>query len=79
MTKNTQQTKFVNKQIDKYLAKSVEDVNGSVCTQHTAQIMLLACFHASCPGCHRPKWKKMPPFVFKPGNRVGAEVYKKFL
>ena len=41
MTKYTQQIKFVNKKIDKYLAKSVEDVSGSIGTQRTAQIMVL--------------------------------------
>ena len=71
MRNYTQQIEFFNKLIDKYLAKSAEDVNGSVCTQHYSPD------HGS--GCHNPQLKKMPQNVFKPGKRVGAEVYKKVL
>ena len=39
--------------MDKYLAKTVEDANGSLCTRHAAQIIVL--------GVIDPYGKKMPP------------------
>ena len=35
------------------------------CTKHTAQIMVL--------GVMNPNGKEMPPYIFKPGERVGVE------
>ena len=44
---------------------------GSFYTKHTAQIIVL---HVMTRG-----GKKIPPYLFKPVDRVGAEVYKKVL
>lgn len=61
----------VNRRNDRYLAKSIEDVKGTFRTKHPAQIMVL--------GVVASDGKKMPPYFFKPGERVGAEVYYKVL
>ena len=67
---------IVNRQIDRHVIKSVEDV----------KLQQKAYSPDHDPGCNDPNGKKMtpdgktmPPYVSKPGKQVEAEVYKKVL
>ena len=61
----------VNRRNNRYLAGSIAEVKGSFQTKHPAQVMVL--------GVVASDGKKMPPYFFKPGERVGADVYYKVL
>ena len=61
----------VNRQNDRYLAASRAEVKGIFRTKHPAQVMVL--------GVVASNGKKMPPYFFKPGEKVGAESYYKVL
>lgn len=61
----------VNRRNDRYLAKSKADVKGTYRTKHPAQVMML--------GIVASDGKKMPPYFFKPGERVNADAYYKVL
>jgi len=61
----------VNRRNDRFLAKSIEEVVGTFHTKHPAQIMVL--------GVVASDGKKMPPYFFQPGEKVGADAYYKVL
>ena len=61
----------VNRRNDRYLAATRAEVQGIYRTKHPAQIMVL--------GVVASDGKKMPPFFFKPAERVGADSYYKVL
>ena len=61
----------VNRRNDRYLAESLADVKGTYRTKHPAQVMML--------GVVASDGKKMPPYFFKPGERVNADAYYKVL
>ena len=61
----------LNRRNDRFLAKSTDEVKGTFHTKHPAQVMVL--------GVVASDGKKMPPYFFKPGERVGADVYYKVL
>ena len=51
----------MNRQNDRYLAKSKDEVKGIVRTKHPAQIIVL--------GVIASDGKKMPPYFFEPGEK----------
>ena len=61
----------INRRNGRFLAKSKEEVEGTFRTKHPAQVMVLGVVGAD--------GKKMPPYFFKPGERVGADSYYKVL
>ena len=61
----------LNRRNDRYLAKSTADVQGTYRTKHPAQVMVF--------GVIGSDGKKMPPYFFKPGEKIGADVYYKVL
>jgi len=61
----------VNRRNGRFLAKSIQEVERTFRTKHPAQVMVL--------GVVASDGKKMPPFFFKPGERVGADAYYRVL
>lgn len=61
----------VNRRNDRYIAASRAEVKGIFRTKHPAQVMVF--------GVVASDGKKMPPYFFKPGEKVGAESYYKVL
>ena len=64
MRNYAQHIEFVNKWIDKYLAKSVDDVNGSIYTQNYSPD------HG--PGCHNPPMEEDAPLCFQALEESGG-------
>lgn len=60
-----------NRRNDRYLAQSTDQVKGVFRTKHPAQVMVM--------GVLASDGKKMPPFFFKAGEKIGTEVYYKVL
>ena len=56
---------------DRWISTTPGQVKGVIRTKHPAQVMVLG-----IPGSDG---KKMPPFFFKPGERIGTEAYYKVL
>jgi transposase len=61
----------INRRNGQCLAKSKDNVAGTFRTKHPAQVMVF--------GVVASDGKRMPPFFFKPGERVGADAYYKVL
>lgn len=60
-----------NRRNDRFLAESTDEVQGVYRTKHPAQVMVL--------GVLGSDGKKMPPYFFKQGEKIGSEVYYKVL
>lgn len=60
-----------NRRNDRFIAKSIEEVQGVFRTKHPQKVMVL--------GVVASDGKKMPPYFFKPNEKVGADVYYKVL
>ena len=60
-----------NRRNDRFIAKSIEEVKGIYRTKHPAQIMVL--------GVVASDGRKMPPYFFPPGEKVGADEYYRVL
>lgn len=60
-----------NRRNDRFIASSTADVKGVFRTKHPAQVMVL--------GVLGSDGKKMPPYFFKPNEKVNTEVYYKVL
>ena len=59
----------MDRQNDRYRAKSVEDVKGTFCTKHTAQIMVL--------GVINPNGRRCPPMFSSLGREWGLKCTKR--
>ncbi|QQP48527.1 Uncharacterized protein FKW44_008884, partial [Caligus rogercresseyi] len=60
-----------NRRNDRWLAKQREDVQGVFRTKNPQQVMVLGVF--------RSDGKKMPPFFFRPDEKIDTEAYYKVL
>ncbi len=59
-----------NHRNDRYLAESIADVKGTFRTKHPVKVMVLGVVASD---------RKMPPFFFKLGEKMSADVYYKVL
>ena len=65
------QTRFTTEKNDRFLAQSTSEVTGVFQTKHPASVMVL--------GIVGSDGKKMPPYFFKQGEKIGADVYYRVL
>ena len=60
-----------NRQNDRYIAKSIEEVKGTFRTKHPAQVMVLGVLASD--GC------RMAPYFFKAHEKINSDVYYRVL
>jgi len=60
-----------NRRNDRWIAETTQEVKGVFRTKHPAQVMVL--------GVLGSDGNKMPPYFFKPNQKIGADVYYKVL